>query len=405
MTYRDVNMWEWDQSYATHTRCNCHQFYHPRVVTASDICDSQLRCQERKLSSSSDAKRGSTWWSTIFHISLWPSPTIISAETQLYDAKAKPNYVLNLRGYNDNAKSPSNPNSNSEIKITLLASHNGNRQWITEKSSMEQWIFKKREIAVSDQASPTDKSTAHVEALYQNTPRQGEHNVLKRSVESASMKFTGWSPKRTSKDYYKIKMNLRIYKSMLSTDDYRLQDILLRACRSTAQSSDSASALQLGRYNHLRETYVLRVYTWDYTYLTCMIDDNWWLRPMLAADAPIDAKSWAEALYHPDDCNNDLRCDIRAAGMDGRRSMVSEVELWRMGWLLDVIWFSPLLFFYSLDFGPVQMASARVFTTFGVSQVEMDFATAQDPPKGHPKCYGLVVELLISYEHVRGKIV
>jgi len=114
---------------------------------------------------------------------------------------------------------------------------------------------------VSDQASPTDKSTAHVEALYQNTPRQGEHNVLKRSVESASMKFTGWSPKRTSKDYYKIKMNLRIYKSMLSTDDYRLQDILLRACRSTAQSSDSASALQLGRYNHLRETYVLRVYT------------------------------------------------------------------------------------------------------------------------------------------------
>jgi hypothetical protein len=41
-----------------------------------------------------------------------------------------------------------------------------------------------------------------------------------------------------------------------------------------------------------------------------------------------------------------------------------------------------LLFFSSLDLGPVQMASARVFTTFGVNQVEVDFPHAPDPPKG-----------------------
>jgi len=40
---------------------------------------------------------------------------------------------------------------------------------------------------------------------------------------------------------------------------YRLQDILNRACGSTAQSSDNASVLELGKYNHLRETYVLDI--------------------------------------------------------------------------------------------------------------------------------------------------
>jgi hypothetical protein len=41
-----------------------------------------------------------------------------------------------------------------------------------------------------------------------------------------------------------------------------------------------------------------------------------------------------------------------------------------------------LLFFTSLDLSPVQMASACVFTTFEVSQVEVDFPRAPGPPKG-----------------------
>jgi hypothetical protein len=50
-----------------------------------------------------------------------------------------------------------------------------------------------------------------------------------------------------------------ITESMSITDDYRLQDILCRACGSTTQSSDSASALELRKYNHFREAYVLDV--------------------------------------------------------------------------------------------------------------------------------------------------
>ena len=50
---------------------------------------------------------------------------------------------------------------------------------------------------------------------------------------------------------------------MPGTDDYRLQDILYRACGSTAQSLHSASGLELGKYNHLGTAYVLDVYEGD----------------------------------------------------------------------------------------------------------------------------------------------
>jgi len=60
-------------------------------------------------------------------------------------------------------------------------------------------------------------------------------------------------------------MNLRIYESILNTDDYWLQDILYRACGSTAQSSVSARALELGKYNHLEKAYGLDVDEGDVT--------------------------------------------------------------------------------------------------------------------------------------------
>jgi len=88
---------------------------------------------------------------------------------------------------------------------------------------------------------------------------------MKSPIESVPMKSTGWSPKWTSKDDYRIKMDLRIYESMPSTDDYRLQDILYRACGTTAQSTHSASALELGKYNHFRKAYVLDVDEGDVT--------------------------------------------------------------------------------------------------------------------------------------------
>jgi len=48
MTYRDVNVLDMDQ------------LCHPRVVTASTICESQSRCPERKLTALSEVKAGST---------------------------------------------------------------------------------------------------------------------------------------------------------------------------------------------------------------------------------------------------------------------------------------------------------------------------------------------------------
>jgi len=50
---------------------------------------------------------------------------------------------------------------------------------------------------------------------------------------------------------------------------------------------------------------------------------------------------------HPDDSDNDLRRDIRAMGMDGRRSMGLEVEIWRTGSLLDgFVFLCSLSFFF-----------------------------------------------------------
>jgi hypothetical protein len=51
-----------------------------------------------------------------------------------------------------------------------------------------------------------------------------------------------------------------IAESISITDDYRLQDILFRACGSTVQSLDSASVLELGKYTYFREAYMLDIY-------------------------------------------------------------------------------------------------------------------------------------------------
>jgi len=67
-------------------------------------------------------------------------------------------------------------------------------------------------------------------------------------------------------------------------------------------------------------------------------------------------------------------------------SMHYEVEIWRREYFWMFSCFS-ILFFSSLDLGPVQMASAWVFTTFGVGQVEVDFPREAGPPKGHPARY------------------
>jgi hypothetical protein len=72
---------------------------------------------------------------------------------------------------------------------------------------------------------------------------------------------------------------------------------------------------------------------------------------------------------------------------------------------LWIVFVSALLFISCLNLGPLQIASARVFTTFGVSQLEVDFPCAPDLGKGCPEWCQSVPGLIISYEYVRGMIV
>jgi len=67
---------------------------------------------------------------------------------------------------------------------------------------------------------------------------------------------------------------------------------------------------------------------------------------------------------------------------DGRKSDQLSVPFF----CFCLLFSSPYLI-TSLDLGPVKMVSARVFTTFGVCQVEEEFPRAPDPPKGHPERY------------------
>jgi len=92
--------------------------------------------------------------------------------------------------------------------------------------------------------------------------------------------------------------------------------------------------------------------------------------------------------------------------MDGRRSIRSAPK-WRYGGRDHFSMFSSfsLLFLSSLDLGPVQMASARVVTTFRGTQMEVGFPPAQDPPKGLPEWYRSVAGHMISYKYVPGMIV
>jgi hypothetical protein len=71
---------------------------------------------------------------------------------------------------------------------------------------------------------------------------------------------------------------------MGSTYDYRLQDILYRVCGSTARSSESASSLVLGKYNHVRTAYVLDVDQWDVTWQDGIDVYNEW-SPKATGDA------------------------------------------------------------------------------------------------------------------------
>jgi len=117
-------------------------------------------------------------------------------------------------------ESPMNPNSNSEIQVTLLPSHDGNRQWIWWRSRRRSNKFSKegdsRVELVRSYGQPTFKSDRQThrrqsnDTCTNNPTKKSTRMLLKPPVESATMKSTGWSPKRSSNDYHWIKMCLQV---------------------------------------------------------------------------------------------------------------------------------------------------------------------------------------------------
>ena len=166
------------------------------------------------------------------------------------------------------------------------------------------------------------------------------------------------------------------------------------------------------------------------------MDDYQWLRTMPAAEAPVDAKSWAEALppwwfrlrtmpryepwvwywmahWMPDKFGSGDKEESRSETQEGRKWVNRVSKLGTGGKVINWVVFSSVssllfsspYFITSLDLGPVQMASARVFTTSRVRQVQVDFPPAPHPPKSCPEWYQLVAGLMILYECVRCMIV
>ena len=119
------------------------------------------------------------------------------------------------------------------------------------------------------------------------------------------------------------------------------------------------------------------------------------------------------ARWMPDEVGRADKKELRSETQERRKWVNRVSELGTGGKVINCMFLSSVSFLLlsspyfitSLDLGLVQKASARVFTTFGASQVEVDFPRAPDPPKGRPEWYQSVAGLMISYEYVRGMIV
>jgi len=94
--------------------------------------------------------------------------------------------------------------------------------------------FQQREIALSNQSSstdnppssPTDKPKAHrrqsTETRTQKPTKKSTRMLLKPPVQCTTMKSTGWSPKRSSNDYYRIKMCLQVKANVAEIPDQEI---------------------------------------------------------------------------------------------------------------------------------------------------------------------------------------
>jgi len=154
--------------------------------------------------------------------------------------------------------SPLQPNQIScritEIKITI-PNHNYTAPELRRQSTtytMEKCRqsnqFWKREIAVSTGSSPINKSKPTERQSCKMWTR-GLLTSRPRFYRSRLLRPHPCSPPdgHRSGVWKMITKSSSIYASMPLTDNYRLQDIFSGACGCTAESSDRANALELGK--------------------------------------------------------------------------------------------------------------------------------------------------------------
>jgi len=128
-----------------------------------------------------------------------------------------------------------------------------------EKSCTEQQIFKEGDSRVYTIKSYQEVE-AHREAVYQETHREVNRDIYinQDSTEAAfrgraPMMSTGWSLKQTSNDDYLFKQHLCVN----ATYQWQLTEIYsMKYC---TKARESASALELVKYNHSIEAYVLDI--------------------------------------------------------------------------------------------------------------------------------------------------
>jgi len=166
------------------------------------------------------------------------------------------------------------------------------------------------------------------------------------------------------------------------------------------KARESASALELGKYNHLREAHLLDVDEWDLT------THDWRIRwPMAMNDAGSADSHWCQVTSRSSTTltiPTMTYAEIRATGMDGRRARVhfgsGDMEV-RMLWYVFLFLSSALLFFGS------RPSTNSVGTGFYHLPLEVEFPRAPDPLTGHRERYWSVVGLMGSYDCVRGPVI
>jgi len=251
-------------------------------------------CQERKLTWMPKDKMRLKWWSTFPHITPVNSDDSLCRESNVRH-EGWITVRLQIR-----AESPIDSNSNLEIDVTLLPSPNGNLQSTGWRSCRQSNEFSRREIADSTRSSPTDNSKPTVRQLTKTCT--GKLIEMTTSIKIAFMppvrRAHPWS--RLDGHWCRLSMTItksgRISQSMALTDGNWQRNITPSTARRLGRAQVHLNLLNitiLEKYIYQMWTNELRLHTMQLTYTS---DDYWWQWTMPAAEAPIDAQLWAEAL-------------------------------------------------------------------------------------------------------------